>query len=297
MLAGRQVEAAHEGDRNASEFAHDELGGARHLVGQRENGRLELAAGGVALAEVALERRDAAHADRDVRQALAPRPAERVGDDDGHVSARALPQALAQRPRGAVRILGQQRDRIAVHVRLIDARVGADPAVVRLGDEDAAVHPHDATRLPQDDLDQARIAVEMPRHRERRWRRRHVGEPDEPAFGLRDDLLADHDHVAGDERCALPRGGIDDECCDVVAGPDFADALDADHLVAGRFHRTVTAVGGRAATSQRASNRALSVAAPSASRRGRSSGLSMSTPRPGSASTAGVRPRSRAAAR
>src|SRR5256885_12491020 len=78
-------------------FPYTTLFRSRHLVGQRENGRLELAAGGGALAEVALERRDAAHADRDVRQALAPRPAERVGDDDGHVSARALPDRESTR--------------------------------------------------------------------------------------------------------------------------------------------------------------------------------------------------------
>ena len=43
---------------------------------------------------------------------------------------------------------------------LIHAGVGADPAMMRLGDEDALVHAHHAPGFAQDDLHQPRVAAE-----------------------------------------------------------------------------------------------------------------------------------------
>ena len=58
------------------------------LVGQRQDRRLQHVAGGVELAEIALDRLEAGQADRDVDEPLAPGPAERVGDDDGRARGR-----------------------------------------------------------------------------------------------------------------------------------------------------------------------------------------------------------------
>src|ERR671916_387641 len=45
----------------------------------------------------------------------------------------------------------------AARVRAVDAGVGADEAVVRLGDQHAPVHAHDAPRLVQHHLDVAGV--------------------------------------------------------------------------------------------------------------------------------------------
>jgi hypothetical protein len=74
----------------------------RQLVGHRQDGRLQHVAGRILLAQVALERLEPRHADGDVDQPLAPRPAEGVGDDDAQVVARQGPQPIPQLARGAV---------------------------------------------------------------------------------------------------------------------------------------------------------------------------------------------------
>ena len=60
---------------------------------------------------------------------------------------------------GVARQQRHQRTRAGPHVRRVDAAVGADEPMRRFGDQDAVGHAHDATRLAQDDLDLARIAV------------------------------------------------------------------------------------------------------------------------------------------
>src|SRR6266508_348580 len=82
------VEPANDGHRDATQLAHHRLGGARHLVGQRQDGGLQHVAGRIPLAEIALERQKAGEPDRDVGETLAPRPAEGVGDDDGQLMTR-----------------------------------------------------------------------------------------------------------------------------------------------------------------------------------------------------------------
>ena len=55
---GRQREPAHDGGGNAVELAHDGLGRAGQLVGHGEDRRLQRAAGRIALAEIAAQRRE-----------------------------------------------------------------------------------------------------------------------------------------------------------------------------------------------------------------------------------------------
>src|SRR5919204_3111947 len=122
-VVGRQGEPADEGRRHAGELAHHRLGGGGELVGERQHGRLQRSPGRIALAEVTLERREAGDADRDVRETFAPRPPERIGDDHTHVAARRRAEALTQRARRPVGILGQQRNGVGVDVGLVHAGV------------------------------------------------------------------------------------------------------------------------------------------------------------------------------
>src|SRR6266571_687699 len=118
LLARGPPETADDRRGYPVELAHDGLGGRGELVGEGEYRGLQRAARGVALAEVAAERGEAGDADRDVREPLAPRAAEGVGDDDADVRAAERAHALAEAARGAVGILGQERDRVGVHVGL-----------------------------------------------------------------------------------------------------------------------------------------------------------------------------------
>src|SRR6266850_2356053 len=300
FLARHQRDSAHDGGRNAIELAHDRLGGAGQLVGNGEDGGLQRPAGGILLAQIAEDGREARHADGDVDEALAPRPPERVGDDHVHLGARARAHGVAKRARRAVGVHRQQRHHVGVHVRLIDAGVGAYPAVVRLGHQHAAVHADDAARLAQDHLDQARIAPETGGERRRHLGRRDVRQPQQAALRLGDDLLAQHHHVAGGQRCALPLGRLHHDPRDVVARADLPDALDADDLVA-RRHGQARAIdrtpASRSGSRQRVSSAWLSVPAPSVSSATRSLGSSTSRPRPRSFTIFGSRRSAWAAAR
>ena len=62
-----------------------ELGGGGQLVGDGAHGRAHDPAVGVGRAAEVLERQQPGHADRHVDDAPAPRPAERIGDDDRDV--------------------------------------------------------------------------------------------------------------------------------------------------------------------------------------------------------------------
>jgi hypothetical protein len=95
-----------------------------------------------------------------------------------------------------------------------------------LRDQHALVHAHHAPRLAQDHFDQPRV----------------LGEPGAIASAIAEgstsasftsrpsafenDLLADHQQIAGRHRRALAPGGLDDQPRDVVARPHFADAGD-----------------------------------------------------------------------
>src|SRR5436309_816487 len=163
-VVGREGEAAHDGGGHAVELAHHRLGGRGELVGEGENRRLQRPPRRIALAEIALERREAGHADGDVGEALAPWPAKGVGDDDADVAAGGRGESLAQRARRAVGVLGQERDAVGVDVGLVHPRIRAHPAVMRLGHEHAAIHADHAARLAQDPLDQPRVPAEPGGH-------------------------------------------------------------------------------------------------------------------------------------
>src|SRR5919108_5999279 len=158
VLAGRQRQTAHEGGRDAIELAHHRLGGGSQLVGDGQDRGLQRPTGRIALAEIAAQRREAGHADGDVDEALAPGPAEGVGDDHVHLHARLRAHRVAEPARGAIGIGRQQGHHVGVHVGLVHPGVRAHPAVVRLGHQHAAVHAHDPAGLAQDDLDEPRIA-------------------------------------------------------------------------------------------------------------------------------------------
>ena len=117
-----------------------------------------------------------------------------------------LGEPAAQGARGGVGIHGQEAGGVGVHVGLVDARIGADPAMVRLDDEHALGLADDAPRLAEYDLHQPGIAVDL--DSEGGWRAGRgtdLVEPDEPPLRLGHDLLADHEEIAGGERRALAR--------------------------------------------------------------------------------------------
>ena len=64
-----------------------------------------------------------------------------------------------------------------------------------LGDDERQPNAHHARRLAEDHLDPPRILL-VAGNLPRALRRLHAGESDNPALGLRDDLLRKHDDVA-----------------------------------------------------------------------------------------------------
>ena len=139
------------------------------LVGDGHDRRVHHAAGRVGPAALVVERREAGHAERDVHDAPAPRPPERVAHDDGHLDAQV-------RARCAARMVARRgvRSRAAAaspcrraDVGGIDAGVGAHVAVPGARDDDAALHAHDVGGLAQDDLHLARVAVPALAERDR----------------------------------------------------------------------------------------------------------------------------------
>jgi hypothetical protein len=91
-----------------------------------------------------------------------------------------------------------------------------------LGDDERQANSYHARRLTEDDLDPARILL-VAGNLSRPLRRLNTGESDNPTFGLRDDLLREHDHVAVLE---LDLG--DDELCQVCPFLDLRQAGDRD---------------------------------------------------------------------
>ena len=69
-------DAAHERDGPAGRLAEGQLGGGGELVGDGPNGRAHDPAVGVGRAAQVVERQEPGHADGDIDDAPAPRPAE-----------------------------------------------------------------------------------------------------------------------------------------------------------------------------------------------------------------------------
>ena len=67
-----------------------------------------------------------------------------------------------------------------------------------------------------------------------------LDETDEPPLRLGHDLLAHHEQIAGGERRALGARGHDDQRGQIGARSELGQALDADHLVAGRHGAAIS---------------------------------------------------------
>ena len=100
----------------------------------------------------------------------------------------------------------------------------------RLGDEHAVGHPDDASRLAQDDLDLAGIAVVALGELDRLGSRLDPGQVDDRALGLRDDLLRDDQDVVVAQREGAGRGRdrVGDDGREVVAETDLRDAVEGE---------------------------------------------------------------------
>ena len=105
-----------------------------------------------------------------------------------------------------------------------------------------------------------------------------LGEPDDPALGLRDDLVGDGEHVVGPQAALERAGGRAEDRREVVARPDLRDAGqrgERDHEAAGTRRSSTARVRRR----RRAARRAPQRSAP------RSSGVSTSSPSDGRSQT------------
>ena len=129
---------------------------------------------------------------------------KRVGHDDRRRRRR---NGLApRRGSGAADASGSRGRSVTIEpdsgpdVRRVDAAVGADEAVRRLGDEDAVLHADDPSGLAEDDLDLAGIAVEALGELDGLRPGVDAGQVDDGALGLRDDLLGHDEHVVLGER-------------------------------------------------------------------------------------------------
>ena len=99
-------------------------------------------------------------------------------------------RSRADAPSRRIGILGQQADRVVLgHVGAVDAGVGADEAVVRLCDQDAALGPQHLAALLEDQLDQRRLLAEDSGELARFGAGDDRGEPAQSALRLGDDLL------------------------------------------------------------------------------------------------------------
>ena len=131
---------------------------------------------------------------------------------------------------GVARQERHQRAGVGPDVRGIDAAVRADEPVRRLGDEHAVLHPDDAARLVEDDLDLARIAVVARGELDRLGAGDDAGQVDDGAFGLRHDLLGDDEHVVVGQRrgAGRPVDGVADDVAEVVADADLRDPVEGE---------------------------------------------------------------------
>ena len=104
-VAASNAHATDERRRDPRGLAHHQTARRRHLVGQRHDGRLQLATVVVGRPAEVDERRDPRAADRRRSRPRAARPAERVRDHDRHLDAQPLGQRLAEPLGRPVRIL------------------------------------------------------------------------------------------------------------------------------------------------------------------------------------------------
>ncbi len=223
-------------------LAEGQFGGRRELVCDGPNGRAHDPAVRVLCAAQVVEGQQPGHADRDIGDAPAPRPAERIGHDDRDVDAEPGADCGPDAAGGGIGVAWQERDeraRTGPDVRGVHASVGAHEAMGGLGDEDAVRHPDDPSRLAQDDLHLAWVTVELRGEVQGLLARVNAGQVDDRALRLGDDLLGDDEDVVEAERerarSALDR--VADQRPKVVPETDLRDALqreDGDGAGVGR---------------------------------------------------------------
>src|SRR6266540_2186551 len=149
--------------------------------------------------------------DGHVHHSTPPRAAEGIGDHHPDGDPEGLFEALADRLRRPVRVLRKEGQESRFDVRCIHARVGAHEAVPGLGDHEVPPPSHDAAGFSFGPRCPALAPVR-----------------NDPALGLRHDLLSNRDDVAMPD--AELREFGPEECGDIVAGTDLSEALDGDDL-------------------------------------------------------------------
>ena len=235
------VEAADDGDGDLVELVHHRFGGGGEFVNDRHFRDLQVIAFGVDLSDVGADWVHAADADGDVGQSVAPGATEGVGDDYGDIDLASGDEAAADFKGGGGGIDGQERDGFAAaDVGLVDAGVGADPAVAGFGEDEASRHADDALRLAEDQFDRACVLFPVIGPVLGEPAGADVVEADDAALGLGDDLLGDEEDVAGFERGLLGEQRGVDQFGEVVALDDLGDATDGEYAVlGGRGHQSI----------------------------------------------------------
>ena len=201
--------------RHSSQLALDQVGGRGDLVGDGDLGGHQLVAVPVDSAQIAVQHAQPGRPDRRVGLPDSPRPTHRVGDHHGHIDAQRLGQPGTQ-PRGAgVRVDGQQRDLMGLHIGRVHPRRGLHHAQRVHRDQGAAAAGEHSPGLGGHQLASGRVpGRRVGRHR------------DQPSLHL-------GHHLAGDDDVAVdqPRRSAD-QCADqIVPRPELGqppDRQDAD---------------------------------------------------------------------
>ena len=160
--------------------------------------------------------------------AFTPGPPESIGDDYGNVRPGSLLDATAYGGGRAIGIFGQERDEaLRADVGGVDAGVGADEPMLRLGDEDWSALADDAIALAENELDEARVLLRLDGQTPRLGGRSNAVQRHDTAFRLRDNLLSNDNNVAGLDAGVLTRS-LDDQGGQVVVLTDFRQAEKRD---------------------------------------------------------------------
>src|SRR4030095_5618330 len=137
------------------------------------------------------EWRNAGDPNCSIDQSFAPDAAERVRYDD---STSKNPSQLASR---TIRLPREKTHGIgAFNVRLINAGVGTNEAVMCFANDNVASHANNSPRFAEDALNQARIFLHAPSNRYTVRRCLHGREVNHSSFRLRNDFLRDSEDVA-----------------------------------------------------------------------------------------------------
>jgi len=152
------------------------------------------------LAAKIAKRRKTGGAEGDANGPKPPRAPETVIDDDGNVFAEPRPKTFVQKPRRPIGIFRQKQDRFRpaprVDIRLVDPGIGEHEAQPVFDNKHAGFMPQHLAGFAEDHLNQPRIFLHLLGQRQRAFAGFDCREIDVSAFGLRDDLLGEHQDVA-----------------------------------------------------------------------------------------------------